>query len=160
MFEAYSLTMKSTISTFPRCELPFKKLPFAAFTFNLGDQCCSKAHYDQENVAIGWCLVTPFGIWDHRLGGHIILHELKLIIEFPPGSSLLLPSALVQHENIGLSSGESRAVITAYTSGSFFRFADKNFTLRNKMKFDSYIEEGAWDHSLKRLPLIFSSEFF
>jgi hypothetical protein len=154
--------MDVTTRAFPSCKLPFRKLPFAQFTFNVGPRCCSKRHYDHLNEAIGWCLVSPFGHWDHTLGGHIILHKLKLIVEFPPGSSLLLPSALVAHENISISTEERRMVITAYTSGSFFQYADNQFTTLKTIPSNVYIEDGesVWRRALKRLPILSNSFYY
>ncbi|KAJ7791104.1 hypothetical protein B0H13DRAFT_2394385 [Mycena leptocephala] len=41
---------------------------------------------------------------------------------FPPGSTLLIPSALVQHSNVPIRAHEQRSSITQYTAGSLFRW--------------------------------------
>ncbi|KAJ7620521.1 hypothetical protein DFH06DRAFT_1010638, partial [Mycena polygramma] len=38
--------------------------------------------------------------FDPNLGGHLILWDLNLVIRFPPGSSIFIPSALLRHSNV------------------------------------------------------------
>ncbi|KAJ7867294.1 hypothetical protein B0H13DRAFT_1897597 [Mycena leptocephala] len=58
---------------------------FSACTFNLGPHTCTLGHRDFGNLAFGWCAITAFGDFDYRKGGHLILWDCKLILEFPPG---------------------------------------------------------------------------
>ena len=52
---------------------------------------------------------------------------MRLIVEFPPGALILLPSATISHSNVPLPTGQKRASITQYTGGSLFRFVDNGF---------------------------------
>jgi hypothetical protein len=56
----------------------------------------------------------------HRTGGHIILHEPKLIIEFRRGDVIFIPSGAVTHENVPISEGEVCYSFTMYTPGGCF----------------------------------------
>ena len=105
-----------------------KHLQFACCTLNVGDQCVCFAHVDSLNLAGGLCLVSPFGSFDSTRGGHLILHDLKLALEVPPGSSVLFPSAIITHENIPIRDGELRQSITAFTPGSLFQWVDNGFS--------------------------------
>lgn len=56
-----------------------------------------------------------------------MLWDLKLIIEFPPGSTILIPSAAIRHSNIGIQQGETRYSFTQYASGGLFRWVEQGF---------------------------------
>ena len=112
---------------------PSKQVPFASFTLNIGDQCICGAHVDGSNLACGICFASPFGKIDYKKGGHLILHELKLVLEVPPGSFVFFPSGLITHENIPISEGELRQSITGFTPGSLFQWADNGFRRLNQI---------------------------
>jgi hypothetical protein len=100
---------------------------FAAATFNFGPQTVTFPHLDFANLAWGWCAITALGDFDPDLGGHIILWDLKLIIRFPPGCTLFIPSALVRHSNTSIQAHEKRFSFTQYTAAGIFRFVDNGF---------------------------------
>ncbi|KAJ7023915.1 hypothetical protein C8F04DRAFT_969588 [Mycena alexandri] len=50
-------------------------------------------HLDFGNLAWGWCVITALGRFNPDCRGHLILEDLKLVICFPPGSTILIPSA-------------------------------------------------------------------
>ena len=72
--------------------------------------------------------------------GHIILFDLKIAIEFPPGSSILIPSALLRHGNVPIQPGETRLSFTQYCAGSLLRWADCGF--RTYGEFEAEDPEG------------------
>lgn len=83
-------------------------------------------------------MVIPFGTFDHEKGGHLILHELKMVIELPSGSIVLFPSAIISHENVDIAADEERQAFTAYTAASTFQWAHEAFDRVRKMsKFES-----------------------
>ncbi|MDQ1532191.1 MAG: hypothetical protein QOE37_2344 [Microbacteriaceae bacterium] len=49
------------------------------------------------------------------------------MIEFPPGSTVLIPSACLYHSNTAIQAGERRYSFTQYTSGGLFRWVDQGF---------------------------------
>jgi hypothetical protein len=100
---------------------------FAAATFNFGPATITLPHLDFANLAWGWCAITALGHFDPNKGGHLILWDLKLIIRFPPGSTLLIPSALLRHSNTSIQAGEKRFSFTQFTAAGIFRFVDNGF---------------------------------
>lgn len=50
-----------------------------------------------------------------------------MVIEFPPGSTILLPSASLRHGNTTIQQGEHRYSFTQYTAGGIFRWVEQGF---------------------------------
>ncbi|KAL0567739.1 hypothetical protein V5O48_014252, partial [Marasmius crinis-equi] len=90
---------------------------FACATINFGPQTCTFKHRDVQNLPHGWCAVTAMGSFDHRKGGHLVLWDLGTALEFPPGSTILLPSATLLHSNIPVGPNETRTSYTQYSAG-------------------------------------------
>ncbi|KAJ7620509.1 hypothetical protein DFH06DRAFT_1010589 [Mycena polygramma] len=115
--------------------LPEALTVFAACTFNFGPNAITLPHVDAANLAWGWCCITAFGKFNPDLGGHLILWDLRLVIRFPPGSTILIPSALLRHSNVAIQQGETRYSFTQFTAGGLFRWvynghcSDKSFFL-------------------------------
>ena len=77
---------------------------------------------DAGNKANGLCPIISLGSFDPTQGGHLTLPDLKLIIEFPPGPLIFIPSATLRHGNIPVRTGESRMSWTQYAAGGLFRW--------------------------------------
>lgn len=71
--------------------------------------------------------MTSLGRFNSKTGRHLILWELGLAVEFPAGSTILLPSATISHSNTTIMDGEVRASFTQYASGGLFRWVDHGF---------------------------------
>ena len=56
-----------------------------------------------------------------------MLWELKLIIEFPAGSTVFIPSATINHSNISVLPHERQYSITQYTAGGLARWVACGF---------------------------------
>ncbi|KAJ7491425.1 hypothetical protein B0H11DRAFT_2156503 [Mycena galericulata] len=106
---------------------PFINSIWSACTFNLGPYTCALGHQDFANLAFGWCTITALGTFDHTQGGHLILWDCKLILKFPPGTTILIPSASIYHSNIPISKGERRYSFTQYTVGGLFRWVEHGY---------------------------------
>jgi hypothetical protein len=85
------------------------------------------------NCPFGQCAVTAFGAYDYTRGGHLVLEEAQLYIEFPAGSLILLPSATVTHANTPIQEGEMRQSFTQYTPGGLFRYYDNGFRTESQL---------------------------
>ncbi|KJA15174.1 hypothetical protein HYPSUDRAFT_149526, partial [Hypholoma sublateritium FD-334 SS-4] len=118
----YSENLDSLLGAHPGLRRNFSNSVWAASTFNFGPKAFSKVHRDYANLPYGWCSVTALGDFDPTKGGHLVLWELQLVIEFPPGSTVLLPSAAISHFNTPIRRGESRSSFTQYTAGGLFRW--------------------------------------
>ncbi|KAJ7106235.1 hypothetical protein C8R44DRAFT_638622, partial [Mycena epipterygia] len=112
---------------YPDLQRNFAKSVFSCATFNFGPNVWTFKHRDVLNVPFGWCAVQALGLFDPRKGGHLVLWDLKLVIEFPAGSTILLPSATIAHSNLPVQKGDQRASFTQYTSGGLIRFVDNGF---------------------------------
>ncbi|THU89746.1 hypothetical protein K435DRAFT_677262, partial [Dendrothele bispora CBS 962.96] len=88
---------------------------------------------DHLNYIYGWCSITAFGSYDFTKGGHLILFDLRMVIEFPPCWTILIPSSYLRHGNTDIAAGEKRFSFTQYTSGSLFRYVDDRYRMRTQM---------------------------
>ncbi|KDR79069.1 hypothetical protein GALMADRAFT_19655, partial [Galerina marginata CBS 339.88] len=105
----------------------WQQTPWAATSLNFGPRTVCYKHVDFGNLAFGWCAITALGEYDYKKGGHLILWDLGLIIEFPPGSTILIPSSAIHHSNVRIQSEERRYSFTQYTSGGIFRWVDNGY---------------------------------
>lgn len=125
----------------------FDKSVFACAAVNFGPNVRTNKHRDMLNLAFGWCAITALGRFDHTLGGHLILWEAKLIVEFPSGSTCLIPSSCLTHSNTPIQPGERRASFTQYTAGGVFRWVengfrtDKHLLQHDRGRHDTIIEQ-------------------
>ncbi|THU80236.1 hypothetical protein K435DRAFT_696080, partial [Dendrothele bispora CBS 962.96] len=108
----------------PELRPNFPKSEFACITVNFGPRTRTHIHTDAKNTAHGMCAVTALGSFNPKLGGHLVLWDLKVLIEFPPGCTILLPSALLRHSNTGVQAHETRYSVTQYTAGGIWRWLD------------------------------------
>jgi hypothetical protein len=94
--------------------------PFSTATFNLGGSVCTLPHKDTQNLPWGWCSITSLGTYDPTKGGHLVLWELGIVVEFPPYSTIMIPSAILTHFNTTIQEGEKRWSIVHYNSSGLF----------------------------------------
>ncbi|KAJ3904023.1 hypothetical protein F5879DRAFT_802473, partial [Lentinula edodes] len=129
-------------SWFPRCyqealyrkrqlqQLRPKLLPnfansvYSCMTVNFGPQTWTYIHTDSKNDPCLPCAVTSGGKYNWKLGGHMVLWDFRIILEFPPGTTILLSSAFLRHSNIPVSKGETRVSVTQYSAGSIRRWLE------------------------------------
>ncbi|KAF7965357.1 hypothetical protein HWV62_44269 [Athelia sp. TMB] len=112
----------SLIWSFPRSVFP-------ATTVNFGPGAVCYDHLDYGNAAAGCCSITSAGSYNPKLGGHIVLFDIDKIVEFPPGSTVLIPSSIMRHGNTPIQAGEMRVGMTQYAAGALFRYVDHDFKL-------------------------------
>ncbi|KAF7334844.1 hypothetical protein MSAN_02360700 [Mycena sanguinolenta] len=131
LYAYYLETMQALQTWDPNLPLlaPLLSCVFACITFNFGPQTVTLLHLDFLNLAWGWCFITAPGWYDHRKGGHLIIWDLRLVIEFSPGATFAIPSAVLRHSNVSIQKGEKRFSITQYTSVGLFRFVNNSFQM-------------------------------
>ncbi|KAI0038048.1 hypothetical protein FA95DRAFT_1474810, partial [Auriscalpium vulgare] len=95
---------------------------FPAATFNFRSKIATAPHHDYYNVSHGWCAITALGKHDPNYSGHLILYDLKFVIEFPPGSTILVPLALITHRNTPVQPGKTCRSFTQYCAGGLMRW--------------------------------------
>ncbi|KAH0833791.1 hypothetical protein J3R83DRAFT_10938 [Lanmaoa asiatica] len=117
---------------------------FPSSAFNLGPQTVCKPHKDFRNLSFGLCAITALGSFDPVKGGHLVLEELGLVVEFPPGSTVLIPSAFITHSNLKIGKDERRYSFTQYASGCIFSYVE------NGMRTDkTVLREGTEEEQLR-----------
>lgn len=106
----------------PTLKRPFWYSVWPAATFNLGKSVFTRLHRDFLNLVWSMCAIHALGHYNPKKGGHLILWEWKIVIEFPPGCTILIPSAAVAHGNVAIRSGEDRKSFTQYCPGGLVRW--------------------------------------
>ncbi|KAJ3725335.1 hypothetical protein C8R42DRAFT_576377 [Lentinula raphanica] len=100
-------------------------LPVAAFNF--GPRTVCLPHIDFGNLPFNLCWIWALGRYDYCSGGHLILWDLKVVVEFPPGSLAAIPSGVCRHSNTKIGRKEKRFSFTQYAPGANFRWVDHGF---------------------------------
>ncbi|KAJ7857275.1 hypothetical protein B0H14DRAFT_3085238 [Mycena olivaceomarginata] len=117
----------------PDLRRPFVGSIFSCAVFNFGPNVWTFKHRDILNLAFGWCAIQALGNFDPTKGGHLVLWDLMLVIEFPPGALILIPSATLSHANIPVQSGDTRASFTQFTPGGLFRYVDNGYRTEGEL---------------------------
>ncbi|KAL0567286.1 hypothetical protein V5O48_014707 [Marasmius crinis-equi] len=130
----YRRTLKATVEREPHLKPPFPNSVFSACTFNFGPRTTTFRHRDFFNWPFGWCFITALGRFDHLKGGQLVLWDLKLVVDFPHGSTIALPSAVVTHSNLPINRNEVRTSFTQYSAGPIFRWVENDFMTQEKLK--------------------------
>ncbi|TFK81056.1 hypothetical protein K466DRAFT_502821, partial [Polyporus arcularius HHB13444] len=111
----------------PSLPLNFPNSIYPAAHFNFGPNSVCFEHTDFANDPINWCHITALGRFDPTEGGHILLLDLRLAVEFPAGGSAFIPSAIARHANVPIREGEVRLSFTQYCPGGLLRWVDAGF---------------------------------
>ncbi|KAJ7458375.1 hypothetical protein B0H11DRAFT_1737939, partial [Mycena galericulata] len=143
LFAFYGAQMALLATWRPSLRWNFARSVFAACTFNFGPHAITVPHLDFGNLSWGWCAITALGDFDPDYGGHLILWDLKLVIRFPPGSTILIPSAIVRHSNVPVRTHEHRYSFTQYTAGGLFRWVRNGFKTEEMFERSATPEEKA-----------------
>lgn len=130
LYKYYVNQLRLLYEKHPKLKHIFPSSIFAAASYNFGPRTVCFKHTDFANLPFGWCAVTAFGAFDPKKGGHLILWDLGLVVEFPPGSTILLPSAVIAHSNVRISHDETRYSFAQYTAGGLFRWVENKFQLQ------------------------------
>ena len=69
-----------------------------------------------------------WGPYDYKKGGHLVLFDIDKIIEFSPGSHILIPSVVMHHHgNTPIQTHEKHMGFTQYAAGALFQLVDNGF---------------------------------
>jgi hypothetical protein len=125
----HSQQLEKITSQHPELCRPFPASIYPSATYNLGPQTACLDHVDSENSAGGVCAITALGSFDPTLEGHLVLPELCIALEFPPGATVLIPSSVIAHGNTRVQGGSTRYSFTCYCAGQLISYAElgKNF---------------------------------
>ncbi|KAJ7062988.1 hypothetical protein B0H15DRAFT_794753 [Mycena belliarum] len=109
-FSALAAEKKAFLEHDPRALYPSDASVFSAATFELGGPH-SRTHPSgtpYRHQAAGWSILTALGSYSSMRGGHIILWDLGLVVSFPVGSSILIPTGLVRYSFVTVRPNERR----------------------------------------------------
>ncbi|KAF8146271.1 hypothetical protein K438DRAFT_1781143 [Mycena galopus ATCC 62051] len=155
-YRAYDAALRHR---YPHLRCPFECSIFFCAAVNFGPNLWTYQHRDVLNLPFGWCAVQALGNFDATKGGHLVLWDLKLVVEFPAGALILLPSATITHSNIPVQPGEERVSFTQFSAGGIFRYVDNNFQTVKDLQFEEPAEyerlmaqrASRWEHGLSLL---------
>jgi hypothetical protein len=133
LFHYYQDTLRHVFAKLPHLERAFPSSVFPMATFNCGPSTVTRRHRDSNNLAHGVCAIFAGGDFDHKKGGHIILFDLKVVIQFPSGSTAIIPSAGIAHGNVPIQEGETRVSFTQYCSGWIMRAVDWGYQKKSQI---------------------------
>jgi hypothetical protein len=117
----------------PHLRRLFPRSVFSCAAFNFGPNVWTFKHRDVLNLPFGWCALQAAGPFDPTKGGHLVLWDLMLVIEFPPGALVLIPSATLSHSNVPVQAGDKRISFTQFTAGGIFRYVDNGFRTEDEL---------------------------
>ena len=62
----------------------------------------------------------------------MVLWDLKLVIMFPSGSTIIIPSAMVRHSNTSVGMNKTCYSVTQYSAGGLFHWVENGFVTDTK----------------------------
>ena len=127
----------------------FPRSQFCSTTLNLGLQTSTKPHRDSKNLVGGICAILVLGDFNHKQSGHLILHELKVVLELKQGDVVFFPSAGITHSNSSLRAGEYCYSMVQYTAGQNFNYQVPKQKMGTKKKAE--LGRARWLESVRYL---------
>ena len=124
MYGYYRRTLSRLFASNPRLRRIFRASLYPALSCNFGPATATVPHVDSGNYAGGLCVIQSAGNFDPTKGGHIFFRQLHLVVEFPPGATILVPSGVIEHGNTPVTADETRVSITQYAAGGLFRWVE------------------------------------
>ncbi|KAF9782118.1 hypothetical protein BJ322DRAFT_1022600 [Thelephora terrestris] len=93
---------------------------------------------DLKNPSWGWCAITSLDNYSPKNGRELVLWDLNLMVEFPLGSIIFIPSAILCHSNMSVSGSETQSSLIQYNLEGLFWWAAYDFSLeRGRKKVES-----------------------
>ncbi|KAF9063162.1 hypothetical protein BDP27DRAFT_1232544 [Rhodocollybia butyracea] len=132
LYEYCSVQFERLLSSDDSLIRIFDNSAMAAAAFNFGPRTVCLPHIDFGNLPFLWCWIWSLGWFNWRKGGHLVLWDFKLVIEFPPGTAIAIPSGICRHGNTRVGKNEIRYSFTQYSSGGNFRWVDHGFQTEEK----------------------------
>jgi hypothetical protein len=112
---------------YPWLKKPFEGSIFPTLSVNFGPRSVLSGHRNHLNAAGVPCAITALGSYNPVRGGHIILFEYGLVIEFLPTSTIYILSGCVRHANTKLQPDETRFSMIQYMPVGLWRHVAYGF---------------------------------
>jgi hypothetical protein len=117
---------------------PFSRYSsFSRITINLGPRTVTLLHRDSENLVFGLCIVVVLGRYNPKTGGHLVLHNAKLIYEVGLGDIVFFQSGGITHQNLNIGLDETRQSLVLFSAGQLFAFRDQGFQTQKQLQRDN-----------------------
>ncbi|KAE9384970.1 hypothetical protein BT96DRAFT_1007506 [Gymnopus androsaceus JB14] len=100
-----TLLLEGLLALFPKLHSLYTSLDRQIVDVN-NPNIHTKYHLDHWNYIGGMCAAFNGGSFDSKRSGHFIAWSLGLVIKFPPGTAIFVPSAAVPHSNMPLAKDE------------------------------------------------------
>jgi len=133
LYMEYHNTQNELYNSGDCLEQNFQESVFPASTFNLGPNTVTLDHIDYANVAYDLCCISALGNYNPDKGGHMILFDLGLMIRFPSGSTILIPSSVLRHGNTPIATQETCMSFTQYCAGGLFCWVQYGFQMQKDL---------------------------
>jgi hypothetical protein len=132
---------------------PFRNSVWPACTWNMPPKSCACDHRDAGNAPCIPCSITALGNFDPDRSGALILFDLRLVIRFPPGSTILICSGGMRHANTAIHPDDRRASFIQYCAGGLSRHIEYEFQAGDEVDEDvveavAARSEERWEESL------------
>ncbi|KAJ7122477.1 hypothetical protein C8R46DRAFT_928733, partial [Mycena filopes] len=115
---------RAVLSRDPTALYPSDASLYSAITVELGGahHCQPVPGTPDQHQANTWSLLTALGNYNPLHGGHLIVWDLGLVICFPPGATILIPSALLRYSFVKVRSHETRYSVLQWAAAGIFRW--------------------------------------
>ncbi|KAJ7016826.1 hypothetical protein C8F04DRAFT_973077, partial [Mycena alexandri] len=92
---------------------------FSAATIEFGPHL---QETNRRHEAGSWNILLALGHYNHRHGGHIIFWDLGLVVAFPPGSCILVPTGLIRYSFVKVRPHETRYSLVQWAGAGIRRW--------------------------------------
>lgn len=137
IFKRTQLRLRALQHRHPSLRFNFKNSVYPATSFNFGPATVCFTHTDTENDTCNWCHIVALGTYDCDKGGQAVFPDLKLVIRFPCGANMLIPSAILRHGNTPIGPQEKRMSLTQYCAEGLIRWVECGFRTVKMLEVES-----------------------
>ncbi|KAJ6542988.1 hypothetical protein B0H19DRAFT_884226, partial [Mycena capillaripes] len=97
---------------------------FSAVTFEFGGPHLQTTPTGQPDhyEAGTWSVLTALRKYSHLHGGHIILWNLGLVVSFPPGATILIPTGIIRYSFVKVREGDHRYAVLQWAGAGITRW--------------------------------------
>ena len=148
LHEYYNTMLNGLCAHNPSITRPFDQSPFAVTQFipdTASTALKEEGKLDPEPTPT-WCAHVALGNYDPTTGGHVVLWDLKALVEFPPGCVVLLPSTALRPERPITTTlggpGELRRSFTQFTPRELLRWVERGNQGQEAFKSGGGVEVG------------------
>ncbi|KAJ7043432.1 hypothetical protein C8F04DRAFT_943278, partial [Mycena alexandri] len=103
----------------PDALYPSPSSVFSAATLEFGPHL---QETNRRHEAASWSVLLALGNYKHRHGGHVIFWDLGLVVAFPPGSCILIPSGLIRYSFVKVRPHETRYSLMQWAGAGIGRW--------------------------------------